>query len=1267
MRHARITLVVLALMACFLSGRPWASRSRAQETSTEELFESKIRPILVGTCFRCHGGEKISGSLRVDSLQSLLKGGESGSAIVPGNPADSLLIRALERADGVSAMPPDKDAALRADQIADFREWVKRGALWPEKSTAFASSRHWSYEPIRDPRIPQTEDASWVKTSIDAFVYARQQEASLRPAPAADKLTLLRRMTFDLTGLPPTPEELNAFLADQSESAVHTVIERLLSSPAYGEHWARHWLDIVRYADTAGETADYPVPNAWRYRNFVIDSFQHDKPYNEFIREQLAGDILANQGPREQVAERITATGFLAISRRFGFDSENYHHLTIQDTIDTIGQSILGLSLGCARCHDHKYDPVSMKDYYGLYGIFESSRYSFPGSEQKQKFRAMVPLLTARESQEAWQAYEQRVAALAGALAGNNSPSAPAILRSLHDMDGDFELQAPAAGGSKGVLVPPWLESGMISVTTAAQSPFRNLHPMGKVGASVAAQHESYRIAQSLPVSWNAEKAGTLFVNLDFRIGTTGENTLGSHRLQLTSLQGGVCCEVWISAKEISVQRGDHREAIAAVTPGEWQNIQLVLDLRGRTFSGRVGTPGKLVEFNQVPCGANWNGTIDSVALDGLAPADGNYPAIEFDNLGVQDRTIPLVSTAAPRVESLTNGQSRESIESQLQALAAEDGDLELQAEATPPASPWNAGPNSVVKVTKEGQSPYQNLYPAGQLGLAMPNRGEYDGFGMAIPMAPLGEDGKLHVSFDVQCASDAAGGDGSWRYYLGQGPGNSAAVELFFNAKEFFRRSGDERTAIAHLKVGEWYQVQFVVDTKARTYSGSISSPQGGVKFDGNLASGWNGKIDYTFIDSYGHLPGVRPALRADNFRLQDHELPPFGGAPVEDNLAGQHDKRAKVAALRGELEMLNSKMDDIRNDLNRLLVDGPFPMAYGVTEGTPHNCRLQKRGEPDQVGEEVPRGLIGFLGGRAFPAETTGSGRLELADWLTRPDNPLTARVMVNRIWQFHFGRGLVRTPNDFGARGMPPTDPDLLDHLATQFIRQGWSIKAMHRLILSSATYQQSGRESIMPLGQAPEEELASRYVGFERRRLSAEEVRDSILAVSGELDASRGEGHPFPSPIGWGYTQHGPFSAVYDHKRRSIYLMTQRLKRHPFLALFDGPDPNATVPIRLTTTVPTQALFFMNDPFVHENAKAWAERLVGEVNDERQWVDRAYQRALGRHPDTVEMESALSFMTAYREELQRQSQPAAPADCLAPLLRTLFSSNEFLHVE
>ncbi len=1248
----RLILVAVACAQLALQG----GATRADER--DDFFEAKIRPVLAATCFRCHGDTKTSAGLRIDSREALLKGGDAGAVLVPGDPDESLLIQAIRRLPDVAAMPPDKEKALRPDQVADFVTWVKAGAVWPAKSAKFEATRHWAFEPIRDPAVPQVQDRAWVKTSIDGFIRSKQETAAIQPAPEADKLTLLRRVTFDLTGLPPTPAEVDAFLADSSPAAYATVIDRLLASPAYGERWGRHWLDVVRYADTAGETADYPVPLAWKYRNYVIDAFNQDKPYDEFLREQIAGDVLANQGPPEKYAERVTATGYLAISRRFGFDSENYHHLTIQDTIDTLGQSVLGLSLGCARCHDHKFDPLTTTDYYGLYGIFDSSRYAFPGSEQKQKVRSMVPLLPPAEAQRQWQGFEQRVAQLTGELSSQKRPVPAAVLRSLTDMDGDFELQAPAAGGSNGVLVPPWLYRGKIAVTNAAQSPFKNLHPQGRVGASVPADAGDYRIEQAIHPLRSRENCDTLSVNLDFRL-AAGKG--GAHRLCLVSTRGVPAFEVHISAESIGLKAGGETFETLTLQPNQWHNLQLVLDLQGRMVSGRVGKPGAIQEFSRTPLALNWPGAIAGLWLDAANTA--GLPAIEFDNVGVQDAPLAPVTTDSPNVAPANGDIDPVVLAKQVQVLGGIDGDFELQTKDAPPTTPWGPGPNSVVRLSTSSQSPFSNLFAPGELGIHMPNRGEYDGFGQTLSNVQPDSESRLFVSFDFRCA--AAGGDGSWRYYIGHGPGVSAAVELFFNGKEFFRRSADAREPVCPLTLGEWYQVQLTLNLKARTYTGVLASPRGKTEFAGQFASGWDGGIDYTFIDSYGHIGGVRPALDADNFVIGDKALPSLDAILEPKSLAERATRRSRVLELHRQLAALQTRATQSAEELNTLLTDGPFAMTYGMAEGTPHAVRTQLRGEPDQLGPEVPRGFISVLGGGPLASDVAGSGRLELALWLTKPGNPLTARVMANRIWQYHFGQGLVKTSNDFGVRGLPPTHPELLDHLATQFMRGGWSIKAMHRLILLSATYQQSAEGEAKAAGM---DLLAS----FSRRRLSAEEIRDAILAVSGELDATPAQAHPFPSPIGFGYSQHGPFSAVYDHNKRSVYLMTQRLRRHPFLALFDGADPNATTPERLGTTVPTQALYFLNDPFVHRSAEKWAERLLASLgeqssNSDARLVETAWKRGCGRALTPPELTEATEFLAAYREELKAAKIDNPGVKSLAAYLRTIFGSNEFLHVE
>ncbi len=1256
------------------------------------FFEQRIRPTLANECYECHGATKAKGGLRLDFRDGLLAGGDSGPAIILGDAKRSLLIQAIKHEQADPQMPKNRPQ-LADFIIADFVAWVNMNAPDPRDSPPAATAANrmaweaklktrkdwWSFQPVQNPAVPMVKNKSWSDQPVDRFILAKLEARGLRPSPPADKRTLIRRATFDLTGLPPTPEAIDAFETDRSPNAFAKVVDGLLSSPHYGERWGRHWLDLVRYADTAGDTADYPVGLAWRYRNYVIDAFNADKPYDEFLREQIAGDILAGQGKREVYAERVTATGFLAISRRFGFDSENYHHLTIQDTLDTLGQTVLGLSVGCARCHDHKFDPISMKDYYALYGIFASSRYAFPGSEQKAKVRAMVPLLPPEESQPRWREYDQQVARLAEKLARQKQPVPAAVFRSLHDPDGDFEIQKDAAGGSYGVIVPPWLATGMVSVTTAAQSPFKNLYPAGKFGANIAGGEQDYQLEQALYPRRMRETGRTLQVNLDFRTAATTNATPGCHRFWIGARADSPAVEVLISTEAIFSRKNGQPERLAELQLHQWYNLQLSLDLADRTFSGNVVGPGAVVTFSNQPFAPDWSGVVDYVALDSRARAGAALPVLEIDNFGLQLEPLAPASTTLGALTGAPGSPDAVALAAEWQKLVGLDGDFEAQTDDAPPGKPWSPGPNSVVKVAVAAQSPYHNIYPAGRLGVHLPKRSDYDGLGLTLaPKWSAASNEVMYAAFDFRCGDGDAGEDGSWRFYLGHGPGSSAAVELHFNASEFFARSGATNEYVAKLRSGVWHQVQLRLDLQAQRYVGTLATPLGSTRIAGTFAPGWDGTIDYAFIDSYGHRPGIRPALAADNFAFRAKPLPPLDALALAEPEAERAARRARLVEVRRQLAVLEGEVAKDTRELTALLAEGPCAMTYGVVEGTPHDARLQLRGEPDRPGEETPRGFIQALDGGPLPAGTAGSGRLELALWLTRTNNPLTARVMANRLWQYHFGRGLVATPNDFGARGQPPTHPELLDYLARRFMASGWSMKAMQRLMMLSATYQQGGKDAAttdpspdalagLSAGPRNTDSLNSEYSSFVRRRLSAEELRDAILTVSGELDRTPGEGHPFPSPVTSSFTQHAPFSADYEHNQRSLYLMTQRIKRHPFLALFDGPDPNASTPDRRLTTVPTQALYFLNSPFVHEQAAACARRLRAACPEEAQQIALAWRLTTGRAPTEFERVEAADFLAAYRAELSAAGQTNPEPTALAAYVRSLLGSNEFLHLD
>jgi hypothetical protein len=1259
--------VVYAELPVFSQEDPAGASSvnAEQQRENDQFFEARIRPILVETCLPCHNEIKSSGSLQLSSRELLMQGGDSGMVLREGHAAESLLIQAIRRDEGVSPMPPEKSKSLRPDQIADFTTWVEQGAHWPTSTPKFVTKSHWSFQSLTDPSIPPAKDPTWIRNAIDAFILARQEAVGAVPAKQADKRTLIRRATYDLTGLPPTVEEIDAFLADESPTAWEKVIQRLLESKAYGEKWGRHWLDVVRYADTAGETADYPVPTAWKYRNYVIKSFNDDKPYNDFVREQIAGDIIGQNLSPHEYGQCVAATGYVAVSRRFGFDSENYHHLTIQDTLDTMGQSILGLSLGCARCHDHKFDPVTMRDYYALYGIFSSSRYAFPGSEQKPRVRSLMPMMPPTEANRRWRQHRSRIAELVSKLQARSVAVPNAVLGSISDIDGDFELQAPAAGGSKGVLVPPWNYDGNIEVSTSAQSPFRNLFPKGNVGALVPSQAVQYRIDQALYPIRDSATTEKLYVNVDFRVLPGDDQQRSSHRIILGSHRGDPCITVDINRHRLAFLHAEAEVFSQPIEADRWYNLTIAIDLKAKTIQPTLATDTSVTSLASLATNPTWDEKIGWVTFTAKLTDSTAYPAIAYDQFAIDEDPILPPQAAGQMSESST--ENLVALQSKLASLVGIEGHFDFQKAGTGPATPWNSGPNSVVQISTEAQSPFENHYERGGLGIFMPNRGDYDGFGCTFPDFVPGSNGTLHVSFDFNSSDVTQGGDGSWRYYLGHGPGVSAAVELFFNGHHFYHRSGDNRDPVTEIAPGTWYQVQLKLDLSQRTYSGELNSADRKVPFSGQFASNWDGAIDYTFIDSYGHIGGVRPALKADNFVITPASIATFETKRTEEEWIAFRQSLSTASALRERIAKLQNESTRLSEELNRLLIEGPFPMAYAITEGTPLDSKIQKRGEPEQLGDEVPRGFIAVLAGEVDLAQQPGSGRLPLANWLVDQNNPLTARVMVNRIWQYHFGQGLVRTPNDFGVRGELPSHPELLDFLASRFIEQGWSIKAMHRLIMQSSTYQQSSTMSPAMQELATQQDLTKLYVHYQRRRLSAEEIRDSMLAISGRLDRTMGEGHPFPSPISWGYSQHGPYNAVYDHEIRSVYLMVQRIKRHPFLALFDGADPNTSTAVRLGTTVPTQSLYFLNDPFVHQQADAWRDRLLGERGDFQQGVRLAHLEATGLPADDKLILLAQRFQNRYQQELSGTSEAEANKLILAAYLRTLYSSNAFLYVD
>lgn len=988
----------------------------------DTLFEKEIRPVLVEACQKCHGPRKQEGDLRLDSRQALLKGGASGPAVIPGNPSKGTLLAAVSHAGEVKMPPSGK---LPAAAIAAMTKWVAAGAPWPAESTGASSARtaaimpadrnHWSFRPVTKPSVPGTIDRAWPRSPIDSFLLARMERAGARPAPLADKRTLIRRASFDLTGLPPTPDEIDAFLKDESSGAFARLVDRLLASPRYGERWGRHWLDVARYADTAGDGSDYPLPEAWRYRNWVINAFNADMPFDRFVREQIAGDILAVRGKPGEYADAVTATGYLAIGKRYGYNpGPAFQHLDFADVIDSVGRGLMGLSLGCARCHDHKYEPVGMEDYYGLYGILQSTVWAFPGGEEHKKPANMVP------------------------------------------------------------LVPP---------------------------------------------------------------------------------------------SEVERARKEMESAAAA----------------------------------------------DSAALRSLVAR-----------------------------RAALSGKSW---------LGGEGLDFEGQALAKPPATPWlSLGPNSI---TSEAQSPFVHVHPTGARGVRMAAGKPNDGIRFVFPEPiRVAKGTPVDITCDMRVVAPAAG---SFRLYFGRGVIASTATDISVSAGEIAIRDGASWKVVAKTPpLGTWFTIRLTIDPDRGACGGQLHTEKGPFgEFSGlKLFPGWDGVLDTIICDGIGHVPGPCPTRDLDNFGVSDSRLPAPGAA-----VAKVVSPSPEAAA---ELSALESQIRKIKERVARPSPVPAYPVAYAVSEGKPIDAAIQKRGEPDKAGPVVPRRFLGILGGQALPANHVGSGRLELANWIADRGNPLTARVFANRVWQWHFGRGLVETPDDFGLRGERPSHPELLDWLSEVFVESGWSVKALHRAIMNSAAYQVSAGEVPESLRADPLNKLFWRR---ERRALDAESLRDSMLAAAGNLDLNVPGGHPFPPVEKWSYTIHNPFYADYESRHRSVYLMSQRNRRNAYLSLFDAADPNLASGTRVATITPSQALFLMNSPFAHEQAGGLARRLVAGAQDDRARYRLGVAITQGRDPSGAETEEAMAFIGRYRAA----APEVTAAQAWEAMARTLLASNPALHLD
>jgi hypothetical protein len=912
----------------------------------EQFFENKVRPILVEQCIKCHGPKKEMGSLRLDSAAAMLKGGETGPAVKPGDSEQSLLMRAVRRG-GELKMPPSKP--LLAESITVLETWVKMGAPWPASKSAGSDQaeawkKHWAFQPAKNPPQPTVKNAAWPRTSIDHFILAALEAKELTPSAPAERRTLIRRAYIDLIGLPPSVEEVEAFVASTDSDAYPKLIDHLLSSPHYGERWGRYWLDVARYADSKGYVffQDSKLPWAWTYRDYVIRAFNEDLPYDQFILQQLAADQLPLGADRRP----LTALGFLTVGDRFS----NNDHDILDDRIDVVARGLLGLTVTCARCHDHKFDPIPTADYYSLYGVF--------GSSVEPE---VPPTFAEPERTELYVKFEHEMQERQAKLENFRKTKFDAMVLASKTRMADYLLKAHAMRGQ------PTTEEFMLLADP------NDLNP-------------------TMVTRWRAY-------------------------LDRTARQHHPVFAPW--------------HAFAA--------------LPEKTFAERA---------------------------KGLATAFGE-----------------------------TNDSAR--------------------------------------------------------------------------PINPLVR--KMIVEKPPQTLADLAA-----RY-----------AELL---------NGIEK---------RWQEA------KQRAVEAKQLAPTA-------LPDAAEEELRHVF-----HGPDSAPSATRAIFN--DLMLLPDRGA-------------------QGELQKLRRSMEEWRDG-----GPGAPPRAMTLVDTPrPYNPHVFIRGNPTRPGPAVPRQFLALLAGPQRKVFSHGSGRLELARAIADRGNPLTARVMVNRIWLHHFGNGLVRTPSDFGMRSEPPTHPELLDHLATTFMNQGWSVKKMHRLIMLSATYQQTSAERgtrsaelsnaarpefRAPNSVDPDNRLLWR---MNRRRLDFEALRDAFLTVSNRIDRTVG----------------GPAQGnLLGSSRRTVYGSVERLNLPGLFRTFDFPSPSASSAQRDQTTVPQQALFLMNNPFPIDCGRRLLQRpdIAGE-KDLAKKVDRLY-RLLYARPATAE-EVALA------QEYLSTDKKAGAWDLYA---QALLLANEFAFVD
>lgn len=1341
-----------------------------------DFFEQRIRPALVNECYECHGAKKQKGGLRLDFRDGLLKGGESGPALIPGDAMKSLFIQNIQHEAPDSRMPKDRPQLPDA-VIADFVTWVNQGAVDPRDhpakeseapmtgSTGWAATLEarkdwWSFKPVQKPTTPKVRNNAWSEHPVDRFLLAKMEAHGLMPSPAANRESLLRRVTFALTGLPPTVDEIDEFLRDDSPDAYEKQVDRLLASARFGERWARHWMDLVRYCESHGSQGDPELPMAWRYRDYLIRAFNGDVPYDQFVREHIAGDLL--ESPRLNRADGLNESMLGPAHLRmveFGYvpvDALDDQVKVVDNQIDVFSKTFLGLTVSCARCHDHKFDPISQKDFYALYGIFASSR---PGqvvvddpallqsnraelAQLKKEIRAGLG--------DAWTKAAGTLGAELLELASRNADK-ERVVAEIHRLSreiGKVEFRARAElARQQGAVFSEQVPEPMAqwSFEEDLRDSIGTMHGRAEGGAVVRGGRlilngtNAWVVTDPLSSDLR-EKTMEVWVALD-SLEQMGGGALTVQTPDSEYFDSIVFGEResarWIAGSDFFRRTQDVGGPAESAKPGELIHLAVVYGTdnsitlyRNGVHYGKSYQQGALQTFAAGSARVLLGKRHLAPGVTALAGEIGE--ARLYSRALTPEEVSASFQAGAVRVdpENLAKSMTTAELEKRVALRQELDQALGAQARLSDATGTMAAWQNALAESAKDNTSP---LHPwmklSGLTGHAFHegwdelatfwNEELTDRRGFNQTHFTPGWNLRNHEAREWFMAGDGAGAPVPAGEFCVEIQGDRVVRGLYpagvFNHALTRKQNGVftsprfkvQSDSISVRALGERSMARLVVENYAIGGGGLYPAVNLNadelkwIRLDTAYRKGAHAYLEFVTADDSPN-PGSAEGGRAD-----------FGVAEVVFHQGSQPPKELLVPAtvlLAGETpgsaagladlyvrclttavqHWLRDSLSDeelsfldyfVRRDLlpatlprlpqlndlvaayRRLEAEIPVPRrAPGVHEAVAFNQPLFVRGQINQPGEAVPRRFLEMFDDRPFP--TGLSGRRELADKIACPTNPLTARVMVNRIWHHLFGRGLVGTVDNFGRLGERPTHPDLLDYLAARFVEHGWSIKDTIRFLVTSQAFQQRALASPDARRIDPGNELLSHA---RVRRLEAEAIRDAILAVSGQLDLKMygpGVNVYYVAKTEGG----GPKGPLDGDRRRSVYQRIRRNAANPFLEAFDAPKPMSTRGQRDATNVPAQSLTLLNDPFVLDQSAKWAEALAADGLNPDERVQAMFLRAFGRAATTGDLAASLEFLSELAAEHSITSgEPEGNKRVWQDFAQALFCLKEFIYVD